>query len=258
MSLATRLKRHWFAVDAHFDRVVALSFAFPEEVVRPVVPSALTLDTHNGFAFVTVAMVWTRAFRPTGFPAILGQSFFLAGYRVFTKFQEPIGRRLRGLNILRSYTDQRRMVHLGNLLTAYHYQHVKVRERRSGDAYAVDIHNRRGERTLDIAFTMPDGEVALPSGSPFATWSEARRFAGPRPFTCSAENASNIVVIEGSRQHWEPRPIAVSSWTVSLFDEAPFRSVTPVLANAFAVEGVDYHWKRGRVVAVAQSQLLDR
>jgi hypothetical protein len=109
LSISSLLKRHPFAAAAHFDRAVALSFAFPEAVVRPLVPASLDLDTHHGLAFVTVAMVWTRALRPGGFPAWLGQDFFLAGYRVFTRLREPSGRRLRGLRILRSETDKSRM-----------------------------------------------------------------------------------------------------------------------------------------------------
>jgi hypothetical protein len=70
------------------------------------------------------------------------------------------------------------------------------------------------------------------------------------PFTFSPEDDSTIVVIEGSRQHWEPRPIAVRSWRVGMFDESPLRDATPILANAFTVENVPYRWKRGRIVHV--------
>ena len=44
------------------------------------------------------------------------------------------------------------------------------------------------------------------------------------------------------------RPVRVTDWKVALFDEAPFRGVTPVLANAFRVEGVPYRWERGRLI----------
>ncbi len=78
------LRRHPFRVDAWFERIVAVSFAFPEAKLRPLVPQALEIDTYEGFGFVTAAMVWTQDLRPTGFPAFLGKDFFLAGYRVFT------------------------------------------------------------------------------------------------------------------------------------------------------------------------------
>src|SRR6267378_2943496 len=109
MSFLTHIKRHPFPVAAWFERVAAVSFAFPEAVLRPLVPSALEIDAYEGLGFVTVALVWTRRLRPAGFPAFLGQDFFLAGYRVFTRLRGESGRRLRGLNILRSETDQSRM-----------------------------------------------------------------------------------------------------------------------------------------------------
>lgn len=235
-------------MSAHFDRVIALSFAFPEAVVRALVPPSLTLDLHDGLAFVTVAMVWTRDLRPTVLPAALGQDFFLAGYRVFTRLQEPSGRRLRGLRILRSATDKRAMVLSGNLMTGYRYEHVAVRVVEAGSVLHVTTMNRAGTVTLDVQIDIADAHVALPSGSPFRDWTEARRFAGPMPFSFSPEGEQAMVVVEGSRQHWEPRPVTVTSWRVGLFDEAPLRDAVPVLANAFMVEHVDYHWKRGRVV----------
>ena len=82
------LKRHPFPVVAWFERVVAVSFAFPEEVLRPLVPEPLEVDCHEGVGFVTVALVWTKGLRPAAFPAILGQDFFLAGYRIFTRLRD--------------------------------------------------------------------------------------------------------------------------------------------------------------------------
>jgi hypothetical protein len=92
--LGIRLKRHPFPVVAWFERVVAVSFAFPEAVLRPLVPEPLEIDNHEGWGFVTVALVWTKGLRLAGFPRFLGQDFFLAGYRVFT--------RVTGKNLIRA------------------------------------------------------------------------------------------------------------------------------------------------------------
>jgi hypothetical protein len=106
-----------------------------------------------------------------------------------------------------------------------------------------------GSPTLDITFEPSSEAAALPEGSPFGDWHTARRFAGPMPFTFSAEGDGSLLVIEGSRQDWVPRPVRVRSWHVSFFDELPFRGTKPILANAFAVEGVSYHWKKGQIVS---------
>src|SRR5438445_5927839 len=138
MSFLKHLKRHPFPVVAWFERVVAVSFAFPETVLRPLVPSALEIDAYEGLGFVTVALVWTRRLRPAGFPVFLGQDFFLAGYRVFTRLRDASGRRLRGLKIVRSETDRQRMVSAGNLFTRYCYRRIKVAIREEG----ADTHIR--------------------------------------------------------------------------------------------------------------------
>src|SRR5947209_19753990 len=93
--LVKYLKRHPFATVAFFDRVVAVSFAFPEAALRPLLAPALELDAYEGFGFVTVSMVWASKLRPAFFPAFAGQHFFLAGYRIFTRLHEPGGPRRR-------------------------------------------------------------------------------------------------------------------------------------------------------------------
>ena len=248
MSFSRYLRRHPFPVIAHFERVVAVSFAFPENILRSLVPDALEIDTYEGLGFLTVAMVWTNKLRPAGFPVFLGQDFFLAGYRVFTRLREESGRRLRGLKIVRSETDKRRMVWLGNLMTGYRYRHVNLRVKEAGSETRVETSLADGSRTLALTFESPDVPVPLPEGSPFGDWHTARQFAGPMPFTFSPEDDGRFVVIEGSRQDWVPRPVRVNDWHVSLFHEAALRGTKPILANAFTVEGVSYRWKSGRMV----------
>ena len=252
MSFFKYLKRHPFPVVARFERVVAVSFAFPEAILRPLVPHALEIDAYEGFGFLTVAMVWTKKLRLAGFPDFLGQDFFLAGYRVFARLHDESGRRLRGLKIIRTETDKQRMVWLGNLMTGYRYHHVNLLEE-FGSETRVETSRADGTRTLALTFESPGNSAPLPEGSPFGDWHTARLFAGPMPFTFSPEDDGSFVVIEGSRQHWIPRPVRVKDWHVSLFDEAPLRGIKPILANAFAVEDVSYRWKKGRIVRPADS-----
>jgi hypothetical protein len=137
---------------------------------------------------------------------------------------------------------------MGNLLTRYRYRHVKVLIQENGPDTRVLTSLADGKPTLDVIFESSSEPSVLPQGSPFGDWKTARQFAGPMPFTFSAEDDGSFVVIEGSRQDWVPRPVAVKKWQVSLFDETPLRGTEPILANAFAVEGISYRWKKGRVV----------
>ena len=246
--MISALKRHPFPVIARFDRVVAVSFAFPEEALRAMVPRGLAIDSYEGFGFVTVALVWTRKLRPAGFPEFLGRDFFLSGTRIFTRLENESGRRLRGLKIIRSETDKRTMVWAGNLMTSYNYRLARVNIDEEGAETRIVVKRMDGEVSLDLRFDAESSDPGLPVGSPFPDWRTARRFAGPMPFTFSPESDGSFVVIEGSRDEWKPRPVEVKSWEVGLFNEVPLRDATPVLANAFVVEGVDYRWEKGRIV----------
>ena len=121
LRLRARLRRHPIAIKAHFRDCLTLTYALPADVLRPLLPPGLELETAGGYGFVAVALVQAESLRPAGLPAALGQDFFLAGYRVFTTFRAPTGRRLRGLRILRSDANRARMVAGGNLLTHYNY-----------------------------------------------------------------------------------------------------------------------------------------
>jgi uncharacterized protein YqjF (DUF2071 family) len=245
------LQRHPFPVRAYFDRAVAFSFAFPENLLSSLLPRGLELDTFEGMGFITVALVWTRHLRMAGLPKWLGQDFLLAGYRIFARLHEDGGRKLRGLKIIRSETDKKRMAIVGNLFTGYHYDHVRARMERNADVDRVQTWNpSSGKRNLDLAFRIRD-DAALPSGSPFKDWRTARQFAGPMPFTFSSRPDGSFVVVEGVRTNWTPRPVEVVDWEIALFKDEPFCRAVPVLANAFVVEGIDYRWKRGRLTNAA-------
>ncbi len=246
--LLFRLRRHPLPVRARFDHCLVLCYALPAKVLAPLCPPGLTLDTYDGYGFVAVAMVQTRGLRPAFLPRWLGQDFFLAGYRVFVKFHAPGGRTLRGLRILRSDADRALMVAGGNMLTHYNY-------RRCGATIATSA---ASSRDLSVAVRTPDGEAdvdvvahlegaaELPAQSPFRTLHDARRFAGPMPYTFDYEpQTHSIVAIRGRRESWSPRLVPVEIRTMSFFDGARFRGVEPILASAFYVHDIPYRWERG-------------
>jgi hypothetical protein len=243
-----RLKRHPLEIAAFFRHSLVLTYAFPKEILLPLLPPGLMLDTFGDFGFLAIALVQTEILRPAILPKFFGQRFFLSGYRIFARYRTSSGRVLRGLKILRSDTDSRSMVLFGNLLT--HYQYCRA---------AVDV--QEGEDTLEIKVTSVDAAAdlhviartrqpaeQLPTGSPFADFHQARLFAGPLPFTFDYERETHaIVMIEGVRENWKPQPVQVEVLKNTFFDQEPFCTAAPVLANAFHVRNIDYRWRRGVV-----------
>ncbi len=242
------LKRHPWPVTAHFDWSLALVFAVPQEVAWGLMPPGLEPDLWGDWGFVAAALVQTRRLLPAWAPGWMAQDFFLAGYRVFARARLPDGRRVRGLRILGSDTDSLRMMVMGSLLTHYGYRKTRVKLRREGESLAVQV-SHRGRTTVDLEADLTPAE-APPEGSPFPNLRIARQFAGPMPFTFSHEpETGSLVVVEGARQHWEPRPVNVKIGCLDFFARPPFADQgLPVLANAFWVQDVAYSWKRGVLV----------
>jgi len=243
-ALRARLQRHPVPIRATLRECVTLTYAVPARVLRPLVPPGLELETVGDDGFVAVALVQTERLRPDGLPSALGGNFFLAGYRVFTRFRTADGRTLRGLRILRSDTDRTLMALGGNLLTHYNYRHCRASVVTAGEAIRFTIHADDGAGDLDVI--VDRHEAPLPDGSPFASVREARRFAGPLPYTFDYEEDTHaIVAIEARRTNWRPAPVAVHVNRLAFFDQPAFAACVPRLAAAFYVRDIDYHWLRG-------------
>lgn len=240
------LKRHSLPIKARLSASLVLAYAIPQDALRPLLPPGLQLDTYGEFGFLAIAMVEARDLRPAFSPAGLGLNFFLAGYRIFTRYRTPAGRNLRGLRILRSDTDRRTMRVFGNMLTHYGYELSRCRVQRTENTYAVQIRTPNGNADLEVEADISGDAVSPPPGSPFPDVREARKFAGPLPFTFDYEQETHSIIrVEGVRQHWNPRPVSVTVRRNTFLDQDMFRSTGAKLANAFYLENVPYSWKPG-------------
>ena len=236
------LKDHPFAVEAYFESSLVLTFAVPKEELQSLIPECLHLDTfQDKWAFVAVAMVQTKGLRPKGFPKFIGNNFFLIGYRIFVRYTNNEGKNLRGLYILKSETDQMKMQFFGNLFTHYDYT-------------TTDIHQIEQQNTKEIYSTKSkfkirldksEAPVSLPEDSPFTDWKEARRFAGPLPFTFTYnKKTKEVLIIEGVRQNWTPSPVKIIDYNFNFLNTLKLEK--PLLANAFIIKNIPYYWKKGK------------
>ena len=237
------LKNHPFAVEAFFESSTVLTFAVPKEQIKNLIPECLELDTFNDkWAFVAVAMVQTAGLRPKGFPKFLSNNFFLIGYRIFVRYTNTVGKRLRGLYILKSETDKKKMEFLGNIFTHYNYTTTDITQTVKNKITEI----KSIQSDFKIVIHNTEEEISLPQNSPFADWKDARRFAGPLPFTFNYNSESKkVLIIEGVRENWTPKPIQVTEQTISFL--ASLNLQDAVLANAFVIKGIPYFWKKGKI-----------
>ncbi len=237
------LKNHPFAVEAYFESSLVLTFAVPKEQLQKLIPECLQLDTfQEKWAFIAVAMVQTKDLRPKGFPKFMGNNFFLIGYRVFVRYTNNEGKRLRGLYILKSETDKTKMKFFGNIFTHYNYSTTDVKQIELRDTKEISSIKSNFRITIDKT----EDPISLPENSPFADWKEARRYAGPLPFTFTFnEENKEVLIIEGVRQNWTPKPVKIADYDFNFFNSINIEN--PILANAFIIRNIPYYWKKGKI-----------
>ena len=236
-----KLKNHPFAVETFFKKSIVLTFAVPKKEVEHLIPKCLELDTFDSkFAFIAVAMVATEKLRPKGFPEFIGNDFFLIGYRVFVKYRSPNGKIHRGLYILKSETNKKKMEFFGNIFTHYNYTTTDIIEEKSYNKTTF----KSIQSKFNFAHSNNEETVLLPRSSPFPDWKIAKKFAGPLPFTFTIKE-DEILIIEGVRENWIPKPIEIIHHEFSYLESFNFSEIK--LANAFIIENIPYYWKKGRI-----------
>lgn len=244
-----KLRRHLVSYEADFEWSLALVYAYPEESLTPFLTPGLQLDTYDGFGFIAVALVQTKALRPLGWPKWTGRNFFLGGLRVFTRYRNREGRLLRGLRILGGYANSRLMVAGGSLTSHYQYRYLPVDTRLENQQ--LDIVAARDQFSLSADF---GSESSLPEESVFPDLKKARLFAGPMPFTFDYEpETHSMISVEGKRTNWKPQSVSVDIRSMKPISEGKLGKLPPPrLSNCFLVRNVEYHWERGIVESLEE------
>lgn len=237
------LKNHPFAVEAFFESSLVLTFSVPKEQLQKLIPECLELDTfQDKWAFLAIAMVQTRSLRPKGFPKFLGNDFFLIGYRIFVRYKNQAGKRLRGLYIIKSQTDKKKMEFFGNLFTHYNYTTTDIKLSTEGNFKTIKSEKSKFHITVE----QTEKAIQIPENSPFTDWKDARKFAGPLPHTFTVNSKDKtILTILGVRQNWKPEPVKVESFHFDFLNSLKLQNL--VLANAFEIRNVPYHWEKGKI-----------
>lgn len=258
-----QLRRHPFGMRAHFDQSLVITWALRPEVLEPFLVEGLSLDTFTDadgveWGFAAAALVKLRQLRPSFAPLPLGLSDLMAGYRVFCTMQTPAeqgkpgdraggkagGKTMRGLRIIGSRTTHLALQAGANAATGYGYRRMRGEMRQEGRRLEVEMTTPDGSADLTAVAHLDRSE--LPAESVFATPAQARRFAGPLPYTFSPD-PEGIVVVKADRNRWEPRAVAVEVEQATFFDVDPFAGAERRLASAFHVADVDYGWRPGQL-----------
>jgi len=134
------------------------------------------------------------------------------------------------------------MTFAGNIFTQYNYKNIDLNWQKLPDG-SQDISTKQG---LHVKTAATSENTPLPNNSPFSDWRQARRFAGPMPFTFSHDpKIKKMISVEGVRSKWKPAAVEVHEHTVPFFEK--FKLSYCTLANAFVIHDVSYLWKKGTI-----------
>ena len=134
------------------------------------------------------------------------------------------------------------MEFMGNIFTHYNYTTTDILQKEQINSTEISSINSKFKVTIDKT----DEEISLPENSPFTDWKEARRFAGPLPFTFTYNSTTKeVLIIEGVRQNWTPSPVKVIDYDFDFLNSLKLEN--PILANAFVIKNIPYYWKKGKI-----------
>jgi hypothetical protein len=85
----------------------------------------------------------------------MGNDFFLIGYRVFVRYTNTAGKNLRGLYILKSETDKKKMELMGNIFTHYNYSTTDIFQKEESGSKEISSTNSK----FKIAISKTEEEV---------------------------------------------------------------------------------------------------
>ena len=102
---------------------VLLAYRVPAERVSHLVPGGLELVTWGRWAFWNVVACRVEAMRPTGFPHLLGSTYYHVAYRLYVRAQTP-GETIEGLYFVHSDADKLGLCIMGNRATDFRFHKV--------------------------------------------------------------------------------------------------------------------------------------
>lgn len=221
-----------------------LAYAWPRELLEPMVPAGLELDTYGALGFVAVALVHAEDVRPSPLPAWFGGRGDLVGHRMLVRRRDARGRTLHGFSSLRSDADGGSLVRLGCRLTGGRHRRADIRFEERPGILEIVAHTAGGVADAHVVADLTSRPAPLPHGSPFPSVQDARSFdraasgfhlQGPREGGTRA-----------SRPAREAQPISVDVRRLAFLDETPFDLRAPTLAFAFHDADMEYVWERAR------------
>ena len=264
------------AMKGRLAECLLFSYRTPARSVRHLVPASMELETRDGWAFWNVVACHVEAMRPAGAPARLGVGYHHVAYRLHVRARTAAGETLRGLYFVRSDADSGLVGGFGNWLTHFRFHRADVELSRlqpppkagapPADVLTLAVQGRgRAEESdageadaLVRVAAGADGRGAAPTppfGSPFASPEEAAEFLKYCPLGVAVDldgRYFELADVVRDESKWREHPVRVIEAHWNFFRRLGQDELH--LERATRVEPLEYRWRLGRRLPVAQPQ----
>ncbi len=239
------------------DHCLLLSFRAPAEFAVPHLPRGLDLVTlqaqNTTWAFFNIVLCHISQMRPLHTPRALGLSYHHAAYRLMVQAPTASGT-VRGLYFLRSDADNALITIGGNLLSdfRFHPARITTSHERGLLTYRVESRGRAADASVTVQDHQPPAH-ALNTDSVFDSPEQARAFLKYQPLgLCPVRDGKRIRLAEVLRDEsgWREDPITPAEVRLPYLDQLSNNQAVLELATRLAP--IDYRWRLGRSVAIAQ------
>jgi hypothetical protein len=234
-----------FTVQGKIEHCWLFTWRTPIAAAATFLPAPLELVTHGDFAFWNVVICRINGMRPKGFPRFCGFNYWHIAYRLHAKVRLADNRTIEGLYFVRSDCDRRLMSLVGNCLTDFRFHPAAVRVANTVGIVQAEIDTESASARVHLDLEKPG---KLSPGSPFASVDEAAAFLKYKPFALAptASGAVNVLAVHRAESAWRHRIVHVghSEWEF-------FRGKDATPEICFAVDPIEYEWRRGEVLQAA-------
>lgn len=227
-----------FNVVTEFKAFALLLYSVDLVSAKKLIEDPFILKEHKGRGIMATAFAKVKHLRPAFLPSFLGVNFDFAGFRFMVDYHSNSKNKdLSGLKILRSVSNNKLLSAGGKIFSQYNFSYSNLEINQSQISTTI-----KGE-LFDIELQHSSDKRFIQAGSLFSDYSEARKFAGPLLYTFERK-AHKISIVEGSREHWQPRPAKIIAHRNDFFAELPFSKLDAIPEAAFTINDIPYSWQK--------------
>jgi uncharacterized protein YqjF (DUF2071 family) len=221
-----------------FRNCFLVNFAVDPQVMSRLLPPGISPDLYRDTAFLSVVIADMEKMRPAVLPRAFGITYNQVVYRAVVRCNGE-----RGVYFLRSDADNRLMCLVGNLLTFFHFNYSRVRQKLENGKFYFDLESR-DHADIHSTFDLSSRSQIMPPMSRFRSLVEAQDFL-VELYAAFASDSRYVSTVRIERGEWS---VTIVEDLRGVYDfmnsSALFPAGSATIDSVFYVSRIPYYWSR--------------